>query len=539
MSFRLLSSILTGFLISSALLLGSGTTWEALVSFATAPGFIAPISVPSDVVGGSVSIDDTPQFVAITPDGTRALVANVDDGTVSVLDVTPPTISLNSTVTVGTDPICIAITPDGERALVTNSGDNTVTVLELTPTTVVPVDTVSVGSLPNGVAITPDGHTALVVNRGSGTVTVLELGSTVQARYSLSVGGSSTGAYTVAITPDGTKALVSLLLDASVSVLDLTQPTFRLAYTIPVGDCPSGIAITHDGTKALVVNNCDGTVSVLDLTESTIGPGYTVNVGLSPEDVAITPDGARAYVTNAVADTVSVLDVTQTPVSPIHAAISVPTSPFGVAITPDQAPTSLFTTSLRGLTVTFDGSSSSSPVGNVREYIWSFGDGSDPVTTTSSEVSHTYTGSGVYTASLTVVNDAGTSLETTFTGRTASNHGLPRAQSEQTVTLDPLAPLSFTGKVHLDKGGQRVYLETDWRPSTDMSTWRYEIFAYGAKIAVVDANAGDHATIELHPHHFPRKISDTYRRYLGNKYAVRGVTTDGVASSLVPLHVGH
>ena len=55
--------------------------------------------------------------------------------------------------------------------------------------------------------------------------------------------------------------------------------------------------------------------------------------------------------------------------------------PYGIGITPDQAPTAAFTTSVNGLTVSFDGSGSSSPVGTIATYLWDFGDGSEPVTT--------------------------------------------------------------------------------------------------------------------------------------------------------------
>jgi DNA-binding beta-propeller fold protein YncE len=534
MHLRSLSPILISFLVSFVPLFGVGSTWEALVTRFYGNN-VTPFSVPSDIVGSSVSVGDSPTSVAITPDGTRALVSNWDDGTVTVLDLTQPIIGPGYTVPAGREATAIAITPDGSLALVANTSDHTVTVLDLTQSIVGPGYTVHVGRAPVSVAITPDGTQALVSNYQDATVSVLGLTSPVQVQYTISVGRYPNW---IAITPDGTKALVPLSGENVVRVLDLTQSTIGPGYTVPVGQWPLTAAVTPDGTKALVANNNENTISVLDMTQSTITQGYSVTGSLYPGQFAITPDGTRAYVTYWFEDTVGILDLTHTPITPLPTPILLSGVPSNIAITPDQAPTSLFATSVHGLTVIFDGSGSSSPVGNVREYIWSFGDGSDPVTTTSSTVSHTYARSGAYTVSLTVVNDAGTSLEVTFTGQMVSNRGLPRARSTQTITLDPLAPASFTGKVHLDTGNKQVLLKTRWQPSTDMNTWRYEIFAYGAKIAVVDASAGDHIAIELHPHHFPRKISDTYRRYLGNKYAIRSVTTDGVASALVPLQVG-
>lgn len=534
MRFRSLFSMLFVSLMSSGMLLGAGATWEALI---TSPytSVVIPISIPSDTTGTAVSVGTFPQGVAITPDGTKALVANWDSADVTVLDITQQPLLPGYSVPAGIGANAVAITPDGSVALVANFYDNSVSVFDMTKTPIEPVATVSVGNGPNGIAITPDGTKALVGNFYDGTVSVLDIQPSVHLSYSVPVGA---GAWFIAVTPDGTKALVSNAQDGTVSVLDLTQSTIGSGYTVSIGYWPTGIAITPDGSKALVASR-ENTVRVLDLTQPTIGGGYSVPVGSAPMAISVTPDGKRAYVVNSDGQTVSVLDLTQTPIIAAHDPIPLSVSGFGIATTPDQAPTSLFTASVSGLTVTFDGSGSSSPVGNVKEYIWNFGDGSDPVTTTGPAVSHSYVRSGEYSVSLTVVNDAGTSTEVTFTGQTISNHGLPRAQSTQTITLDPLAPPSFRGKVHLDKHNYKILLETYWKPSADMNTWRYEIFANSKKIAVIDANSGDHATIELHPHHFPPRISDKYRVFLDNKYSLRSVNTEGVASALTPLRLKH
>jgi DNA-binding beta-propeller fold protein YncE len=534
MGFGRLFSIFVGFLISSSLLLGT-TNWEALVTLLNDNvDNVVPIPIPTDLPGTLASAGNRPQGVAITPDRTTALVVNTGNNTVSVLDLTQPSPFPSYPVTVGARPIAVAITPDGSTALVSNSTDGTVSVLDLTVSPIGPGVAVPAGVVPNGIAITPDGTKAIVCDGYSNFVTILNVQPSVQPSYSVSVGGNT---QYVAVTPDGTKALVSFVYTNEVAVLDLTQFPIQFSYTVPVGSGPLGIAITSDGTKALVANTGDETVSVLDLTQPIIEQGYDVPVGANPSHVAITPDGIRAYVTNTYSLNVSVLDVTKTPIVPIGSDIPLSSNPFGIAITPDQAPTSLFTSSVNGLTVSFDGSGSSSPVGGIKEYIWNFGDGTDPVTTTGPTVSHTYARSGEYTVSLTVVNDAGTSLDITFTGQTVSNRGLPRALLTQTVTLAIQAPLSFTGKVDLDKDEKQVVLKTEWQPSGDMNTWSYEIFARDEKIAVLIGNDGNCATITLHPRHFPKKITKKYRHYLEHKYAIRSVSTDGVASPLVPLRV--
>jgi YVTN family beta-propeller protein len=92
-----------------------------------------------------------PIGVAITPDGTRAYVANAFDHTVSVIDTsTNPVIT---TIPVGAFPDGVAITPDGTRAYVTIEGPNTVSVIDTATNTV--IATIPVGVGPFGVAITP------------------------------------------------------------------------------------------------------------------------------------------------------------------------------------------------------------------------------------------------------------------------------------------------------------------------------------------------------------------------------------------------
>ena len=70
-----------------------------------------------------ISVGASPTGVAITPDGTRAYVANDSfSGSVSVIDTTSNTVV--ATIAVGGYPGGIAITPDGTRAYVTNSYSN-------------------------------------------------------------------------------------------------------------------------------------------------------------------------------------------------------------------------------------------------------------------------------------------------------------------------------------------------------------------------------------------------------------------------------
>jgi PKD repeat protein len=95
------------------------------------------------------------------------------------------------------------------------------------------------------------------------------------------------------------------------------------------------------------------------------------------------------------------------------------TTPEGIAITPDQAPVAHLTvTSVgrAGQPSTFDAGASTVAYGSVAKFVWVFGDGSPPLTTTSSDSAHDYARPGRYTVTLTETDSAQTSLPPAVSG---------------------------------------------------------------------------------------------------------------------------
>ena len=87
----------------------------------------------------------SPFQIAITPDGTRAYVANQSStNTVSVIDTANNIVV--ATIPGGFSPLGVAITPDGTQAYVTNDFSNTVSVIDTATNTV--VATIPVGGSP-------------------------------------------------------------------------------------------------------------------------------------------------------------------------------------------------------------------------------------------------------------------------------------------------------------------------------------------------------------------------------------------------------
>ena len=106
-----------------------------------------------------IPVGKEPNGVALSPDGTRAYVANTVDGTVSVLTINRASASVatvTNTIKVGTEPYGLALTPLGRKLYVTNARSNSVSVIDTSAN--FSVRTIAnAGIEPRGIAITNSG----------------------------------------------------------------------------------------------------------------------------------------------------------------------------------------------------------------------------------------------------------------------------------------------------------------------------------------------------------------------------------------------
>ena len=253
---------------------------------------------------------------------TYAYVAN-NAGTVSVINTS--TNAVTATIAVGSGPYKAAVTPDGTKAYVANSTGNSVSVINTSTNAV--TSTIAVGSGPTGIAVSPDGTKAYVANGNDNTVSVINT-STNAVTATIAVG---TSPKSVAVSPDGTKAYVTNYIGNSVSVINTS--TNAVIATIAVTNSPNAVVISPDGTKAYVTNYTGGTVSVINASTNAIVA--TITVGSEPNNVAVSPDGTKAYVTNSGSNSVSVIN---TSTNAVTATITVGSGPVDVAF---ASPTSL------------------------------------------------------------------------------------------------------------------------------------------------------------------------------------------------------
>jgi PKD repeat protein len=115
-----------------------------------------------------------------------------------------------------------------------------------------------------------------------------------------------------------------------------------------------------------------------------------------------------------------------------------------VAPTPNQSPTSSFTSSCTDLVCGFNGTGSSDPDGTIASYAWTFGDGG---TGSGATPSHTYAVAGTYTVGLTVTDNHGA------TGTTTNAVTVTAAPPVTVLAADAFARTVAAGWGTADTGG--------------------------------------------------------------------------------------
>lgn len=232
-------------------------------------------TIPPTVLGeveASTSVIGPPSTVAVSPDETLAIVTGgrmidpdnptgppkVNDD-VTVIDLTARPPQAVARLKAGAGAAGVSFTPDGAMALVANRNEGTVSVFAVDGMGLTLLDTVEVGderSGPSHVAVSPDGRTALVSLDGAHGVAILEIDGTSVSRADRLL-TTSVRPYGMAISPDGSIAAVANLgrtqgdVD-TVSIVDLTADPIRVVNTVSVGLTPEAVTFSPDGRHLAV-----------------------------------------------------------------------------------------------------------------------------------------------------------------------------------------------------------------------------------------------------------------------------------------------
>ena len=294
------------------------------------PKVIAELKAPSSVVG-------PPQNVAIAPDKSFALVASnmkldpadpkkqVPDNRLSVIDLKANPPAVIATLEPGLGPTGTSINRAGTLALVANRNEGTVSIFTISGNKLTAAGKVDFGdpkSGPSSVVFSPDGKMALVTRDGDHRISVLSVdGTKVTDTKRVMTGGFRP--YGLQISPKGDIAVVGNQgANAGdimpVNVIDLKGKAPRIVNTVNVGQYVEGLSFSDDGNFLAVISqngssvapshpfyNDYGLLVVFRVNGTNLTKVGEVKIGKWPQGVAWSRDGktllAQSMVDNALA----------------------------------------------------------------------------------------------------------------------------------------------------------------------------------------------------------------------------------------------
>jgi DNA-binding beta-propeller fold protein YncE len=296
------------------------------------PKVIGELKAPNSVVG-------PPQNVAITPDESIALVASnqkldpadpkklVPDNRLSVIDLKAKPPAVIATIETGLGPAGIGINRAGTLALVANRNDGTVSIFTISGKTLTAAGKIDFGNPkagPSSAAFSPDGKMALVTRDGDHKISILAVDGTnvTDTKHTL-VGGIRP--YAIQFTPKGDAAIVGNQGGGqgdvdTINVIDVKGKAPRIVHTLDVGQIVEGLAISNDG-KYVALTAQDGSnktpdfpfynarslLAVFSINGTTLTKVGEARIGGWSQGVAWSRDGKTLLAENMTEHTLSVV----------------------------------------------------------------------------------------------------------------------------------------------------------------------------------------------------------------------------------------
>ncbi len=266
------------------------------------------IAGAADAVLGRVDTSGSSVNAAVSPDGAIALVAEENDGVISVLDLAAARtngfkhIPVLGQAAVGTNPIGIAF--DGAYAYVTveraasglnwpdscaaegPGGDQagakgavvtlSLKALETHPNGATLVGITPAGCVPVRLALSHDGSRLFVSTRGDGKVLAFDRLKLASDPRHAQIYETTVGSAPIGIVASDKAVFVALSArfgdaGAPSSVVALDAATLAPIATLPAGNFPRELALTPDSHWLFIGNFTSGTVEQVDLTAISAG----------------------------------------------------------------------------------------------------------------------------------------------------------------------------------------------------------------------------------------------------------------------------
>jgi len=283
-----------------------------------------------------------PEHFDVTHDGRRAFVGNIEDSTVSIIDV--PEGREVQRVTGFYEPHGFSVMPDGSKVYISSLGAHEVAVLDANSGRI--VKRLAVGNVGRVAArdpqrylseikgivnptLTKDGAFVYAADSDAGELAIIDT-KTDQIVKKLKVGAQPWRAYN---SPDGHWMLVPNNGDATVSVIDTTSQ--KIVAQLTAGSEMTGINFALDGKKAYVISRGDSTVYVFDMQTFGLVTRLKIGTNLALETASTTADGTKIYLASSTDGAVYVINAQTDQVTRIA---DVGLYPWGVTILASASP---------------------------------------------------------------------------------------------------------------------------------------------------------------------------------------------------------
>ena len=191
-------------------------------------------------------------------------------------------------IEVGRVPKFISLSADGTRALVSNWCDETVSVLDLEAGE--EIREIEVDAAPRGSVILPDNRTAYVTAMYADELFRVDL-VTGESERVLETGRKPRH---LVLSPDASRLYMTV--SGSDTLVELDAATGEVLRTVETGREPRTMAISPDGLALYIVNYYANTVSKFDT--ATLEEIQSVEVGNNPIGITYEPTEGRVWVAN-------------------------------------------------------------------------------------------------------------------------------------------------------------------------------------------------------------------------------------------------
>lgn len=224
---------------------------------------------------------------------------------------------------VGSDPEQFALSKDGKFAFIANEDDASASMIDLSSGQA--RGKIKVSEEPEGVGVNPGNGDVYVTCEEKGEVFVFSPNEQ-KVKAQIEVGARPRS---VAFSPDGARAYVACENAGSVAVLETSAAKVIAKIQLPEGSLPMGTVVSPNGRELYVATGRGNHVAVIKTETNEVVA--MIPVGQRAWGIALSPDGSRLYTANGGSNDISVIDVAE---RKEITRIKVGDGPWGMAIVP-------------------------------------------------------------------------------------------------------------------------------------------------------------------------------------------------------------